>query len=606
MGAFVRRYGEESIERLREIENGIARLEASPGDRELVNGVMRQAHTIKGGARLLRLKSIQDLSHAMEEALSEVGAAKRPVTPILIDALLASCKGLEALLEAPRPGEKEPQGPADVDVAALARFVVEGTAPPGWTRGPGGAAGGAGRPGAEPGPTEAVGGETADTATTELESALRKVRTGASVRVAVSRLNELGNLTVEMTVERARARNRHQRLQSFGFSIARTRASTGGLVADRGPLEHAFAELDRIHRRMVEESEDELARRSTMDEELRDHVQALRLTPLRVVFDAFPASVREITRGLGKEVDLVIEGAETELDRRIVDEVGEPLVHLVRNSLDHGIETPEERQRSGKPRRGRLSIRARAAEGAIFVEVEDDGRGIDPARLRKAAAARGVLSAEEAERLSDEQALELIFLPGFSTRDAVSELSGRGVGMDSVRVSIGRLGGTVGIRSEPGKGTAVVCRLPLTLALLRVVLFRAGPEILAVPLDAAEWVGSFATAGGITYSEDEGADPLPVVSAVEVLGFAEVEVREERDPPSFLVLRAGGSRALFVVEEVLEDAEIALKEAPSYLRGSRLVAGVTLLGTGEPAVVLEPSEMLARALTRRALPVDGE
>jgi chemotaxis protein histidine kinase CheA len=494
-----------------------------------------------------------------------------------------------------------------VDVDALAAIVREGKAPPGWTlrEDPAGAAPApAVEPGAAPGAEEQPSGP-AETATTELESALKKVRTGASVRVAVSRLNELGNLTVEMTVERARARNRHQRLQSFGFAIARTRASTGGLVQERGLLEGAFAELDRTHRRMVEESEDELARRNTMDEELRDHVQSLRLTPLRVVFDAFPASVREIARGLGKEVDLKIEGAETELDRRIVDEVGEPLVHLVRNSLDHGIEAPAERTQSGKPRRGRLTIRARAAEGAIFVEVEDDGRGIDPERLRKAAVSRGVLSKEEAGRLTDAQALELIFLAGFSTKEAVSELSGRGVGMDSVRVAIGRLGGTVGIRSDLGKGTKVVCRLPLTLALLRVVLFRAGPEILAVPLDAAEWVGSFATAGGIDYGEGADADPLPVVSALEVLGFAEVEVREERDPPSFLVLRAGGSRALFVVEEVLEDAEIALKEPPAYLKGSRLVAGVTLLGTGEPAVVLEPSEMLARALTRRALPVDG-
>jgi chemotaxis protein histidine kinase CheA len=604
MGAFVRRFGEESAERLSDLESGISRLETSPGDRDLVNGLMRQAHTVKGGARLLRLKEIQDVAHAMEDALVDVGQSKRVVTPLLVDALMASCKGIRTLLGALRPGEKDAQGPTDVDVAALAAFVREGKPPPGWAApadpGTGAPPPEAARTGQAAGSTEV----TSETGTAELASVLRKTKTGASVRVAVTRLNDLGNLTVEMTVERAKARNRHLRLRSLGFSIARTRASTGGYVADRGPLESAFGELERQHRRMVEESEDELARRSALDEELRDHVQDLRLTPIRVVFDAFPASVREIARGLGKEVDLVMEGGETELDRRIVDEVGEPLVHLVRNSLDHGIEAPKDRARAGKRERGKLTIRARAAEGAIFVEVEDDGRGIDPERLRAAAAARGLMSRDEAARLSDPQALELIFMPGFSTRESVSELSGRGVGMDSVRVSIGRLGGTVAMHSEPGRGTKVTCRLPLTLALLRVVLFRAGPELLAVPLDAAEWVGSFATAGGFGFGEEE-EQPLPVVSALEVLGFTESEVREERDPPSFLVLRAGRSRALFVVDEVLEDTEVALKEPPSYLKGSRLVAGVTLLGTGEPAVVLEPAEMLARAMTRRALPVDG-
>ena len=605
MGAFVRRFGEESAERLSDLESGISRLETAPGDRDLVNGLMRQAHTVKGGARLLRLKAIQDVAHAMEDALVDVGQSKRVVTPLLVDALMASCKGMRDLLAALRPGEKDPQGPNSVDVAALALFVREGKPPPGWT-GPTDSAGGAPSTGAvTPGAPAPQSEILTETGTAELQSVLKKAKTGASVRVAVTRLNELGNLTVEMTVERAKARNRHVRLRSLGFSIARTKASTGGYVADRGPLESAFGELERQHRRMVEESEDELARRSALDTELRDHVQDLRLTPLRVVFDAFPASVREIARGLGKDVDLVLEGAEVELDRRIVDEVGEPLVHLVRNSLDHGIETPKDRAMAGKKERGKLWIRARAAEGAIFVEVEDDGRGIDPAKLRAAAASRGLMSKDEAARLGDQQALELIFMPGFSTRESVSELSGRGVGMDSVRVAIGRLGGTVVLQSEPGRGTKVTCRLPLTLALLRVVLFRAGPELLAVPLDAAEWVGSFATAGGFGYGGEDEEDPLPVVSALEVLGFAEVEVREERDPPSFLVLKAGRSRALFVVDEVLEDTEVAMKEPPSYIKGSRLVAGVTLLGTGEPAVVLEPAEMLARALTRRALPVDG-
>jgi two-component system chemotaxis sensor kinase CheA len=609
MGSFVRRFAEESAERLQDIENGLSRLESRPRDKALVDQLMRQAHTVKGGARMLRLKLFQDIAHAMEDVLSEVGLGRRTVTPLLIDALLAACRGLRALLGALQPDAKEPQGETDVDVPALCAFVREGTPPPGWGGKPreegvavdGGAAAAAGPEGKQPDAPEER--KAFDTATTELESALQKVKAGHHVRVAVTRLNALGNLTVEMTVERARAKNRHRALEGFGFAIARARASTGGRVRVQDPLETAFRDLEGTHRRLVDESEDELARRSALDEELRDHVQALRLTPLKVVFDAFPASVREIARGLGKEVDLVIEGAETELDRRIVDEVGEPLVHLVRNALDHGIETPKDRTKAGKPPRGKLGIRAWAAEGAIFVEVEDDGRGIDPDRLRSVAVSRGMLTKEEAARLTDNQAVELIFLPGFSTRDTVSELSGRGVGMDSVRVSVGRLGGGVSIRSTPGHGTRAVCRLPLTLALVRVLLFRVGTEILAVELRAAIWAGSFATAGTLDYDEDEDGQPIPVVSMAEVLGFIDLEPRAEESPPSFLILRSAAGRAIFVVDEVIEDAEVALKEAPGYLKGSRLVAGVTLLGTGDPAIVIEPSELLARALTRRAQPV---
>lgn len=612
MSAFVRRYAEEAGERVREIEGGIARLEASPRDRDLVNHLMRQAHTVKGGARMLRLKRIQDLSHAMEDAMSAVGAGKRVVTPLLVDALMAATKALRDLLAGLVPGDPDPEKPAGVDVAVLSNFVRTETPPPGWVAaaavpppppGPE-AAPGVAPPGDSTGPIAPAPatGDRADLATSDLESAMRRAKAGASVRVAVSRLNALGSLTVEMAVERARARNLHARLESLGFAIARARAgaSRGGRGGDSTAA--AFLDLERLHRRLVEESEDEMARRAGLDEEVRDHVQALRLTPVRMVFDPFPASVREIARGLGKEVDLVVAGGETELDRRIVDEIGEPLVHLVRNALDHGIEAPADREKAGKPRRGRLEIRASAAEGAILVEVADDGRGIDTDRLRQKAVARGVMSKEDAARLTDDQVVELIFLPGFSTKEAVTELSGRGVGMDTVRVSVGRLGGTVSVRSERGKGTRTVCRLPLTLALLRVLLFRVRDEVMAVPLAAAEWVGSFATAGSFGYDEGD-VGPLPVASVAEFFGFAEEPEAPGEPPPSFLVIRAAGSRAMFVVDDVLEEAEVALKEAPSYLRWSRLVSGVTLLGTGDAAVVLEPAEMVARAVTRRARPV---
>ncbi|MHC4820737.1 MAG: chemotaxis protein CheA [Planctomycetota bacterium] len=589
--AFVRRYAEESAERLTALDGALASLESNSADMGVIDELMRQAHTLKGGARMLRLEEIQGLAHAFEDAMTEVQAGKRTVTPELMDALFAATRGLRMLVEGLE--ETPPYIPDGLDVEAIAKAVQDGTVPPSSAL-----------PGAVSPPTEEKDGfQTHDTVTSETQIlGAGKRKKGHSVRVSVSRLNALGNLTVEMTVEAARARRRHAELEQYGFFVSRARAASGSAEAN-SDVRHAFQELERLHRRLIESSEDELARRGALDTEVRDHVQALRLTPLKVVFDAFPASVREIARGFKKEVDLEITGGDAELDRRIVDEIGEPLVHLVRNSLDHGIESPEQREAAGKPRRGKLTISAWPAEGSIFIQVEDDGKGIDTDSIRKTAIRRGVLTEAEVERLSDAQVQDLIFMAGFSTKEVVTEISGRGVGMDSVRVALGRLGGTVSIESTLGKGTKIVCRLPLTLALLHVLLFRVAGEILAVPMGATEWVGSFESWGSNQYlgTEDE---LLPVVSMSSVLDFPD-EWGGENQGPSFLVLRSAGARAMFVVDEVLEDTEVALKEPPPHLRHCRAIAGVTLLGSGEAAFVAEPSELLARALSHRVSHVEG-
>ncbi len=578
MGAFLRRFAEESLERLSDLEAGLARLEAAPGDGAAAEEIMRQAHTIKGGARMLRLTEVQDVAHAFEEALSDVVKGRRPADPSSMDAFFAATAGLRTMVERLLGGDPGPP----VSAAALCAALTGAVTPP--PRAPtGGGADDGDRPGLPP---------SAATPAPIMPSAR-----GQSVRVAVTRLDALGTLVVEQSVEDSRARRRHARLERLGLAVSRVKGAVAGTAADPA-LRAALQDLERGHRRAVEEDEDAAARRAAISDELREHVQALRLTPLSVLLDAFPASVREIARGFGKDVDLVVEGASTEIDRRIVDEIGEPLVHLLRNSLDHGIESPAERAAAGKPHRGTIRITARAAEGSILLDVEDDGRGIDPVRIRETAARRGVMSAEEAARLGDEQALDLVFMPGFSTREKAGEISGRGVGMDSVRVSVSRLGGAVEIRSSPGGGTRVGIRLPLTLALLRVLLFRVGEETLAIPLSALDRVGSFALLHLLPATDDD--EPLPIVSMAEALGLP-ADGRGDA-PPTYLVLRGAGSRAVFIVDEVIEETEVALKQAPRLLRGSRLVSGVTLLATGLPAVVLEPSELIARALTRRVPP----
>lgn len=270
-----------------------------------------------------------------------------------------------------------------------------------------------------------------------------------TIRVDINRLDKLMNLVGELVIGRARI----ERL-----------AQEAGLKAFEEPLAH----LGRI------------------SGEIQELVTKLRMVPISYVFDRFPRLVRDLCKSLGKEVRLEVEGKETELDRTVVDEIGESLVHLIRNALDHGIETPEEREAKGKKREGTVRISAYQEGNSVIVEVADDGRGIDANVVRRKAVERGLYSAEEAQALSDEDAIKLVFLPGFSTADKVSDLSGRGVGMDVVKSKVESLGGQFTVHSKLDRGTRLVIRLPLTLAIVLALLVSVGDEAYAVPLEDVE------------------------------------------------------------------------------------------------------------------------
>ena len=277
--------------------------------------------------------------------------------------------------------------------------------------------------------------------------------TQQTIRIDVSRLDELMNLVGELVVHKTR-------LQREAHEIM-------GRLGD-DPLA-----------REVDESSQQFSR---IAGQIQDQVTRLRMLPIETVFNRFPRVVRDLAARFGKEVDLVIEGKETELDRSVLEEVGDPLTHLVRNALDHGVEAAADRLAAGKPARGRVTLAARHGDGQIVITVADDGAGIDPVRMRAAAVRRGILSEAAAAGLSDADAVDLIFAPGFSTAAEITDVSGRGVGMDVVRTNIARLGGRVDVRSAIGEGTAFELSLPLTLAIVGALLVRSGQRICALPL----------------------------------------------------------------------------------------------------------------------------
>jgi two-component system, chemotaxis family, sensor kinase CheA len=305
--------------------------------------------------------------------------------------------------------------------------------------------------------------------------------------------------------------------------------------------------------------------------------------------------VRDLANSLGKKLELVISGEDTELDRTVIDELGDPLVHMLRNAVDHGLETPEERVAAGKPETGTVWLSARHEGNSVVIVVEEDGRGMDPAVLRQVVVAKGLLSADEARLLSDQEAVELILLPGFSTAKETTDVSGRGVGMDAVRAKITGLNGSVEITSEVGSGSRFTIRLPLTLAIIQALLVRTAGQTYALPLESTEET--------VVIRHDEtrpvgGRECMvlrdrvvPLVNLREHLGLHGDEGEIGGDELQVVVVRVGSTRIGVVVDRLLGQQDIVIKHLPDFLGEIAGVAGATILGDGQVALIVDISAL---------------
>lgn len=335
------------------------------------------------------------------------------------------------------------------------------------------------------------------------------------------------------------------------------------------------------------------ARLDALVGELQHAALRLRLVPLSRVFEPLPRLVRDVARRLGKAVEVTFGGGDTEADKDILDALGEPLLHLVRNSLDHGIESPDRRAAAGKPLVGTIHVQAFQEKDGVVVEVSDDGAGIDPATMRAAAVAKGLMEATTADALSDEAAVRLVFAAGFSTAARVSDLSGRGVGMDAVRAAVERAGGRVEIASTPGAGTRVRLALPLTLSITRVVVVEAAGELFGVPVGLVEGLRRIPRADIRAVKRAEsvvlGDQMVPLVRLRRLLGFPDDPA--ERTTECVLIAACDG-RVGLVVDDVRERADVMLRPLSGVLRGLRGYSGTAVLGDGRLLLVLDLRELL--------------
>jgi two-component system chemotaxis sensor kinase CheA len=635
----------ESQEHLSAINASLLELERTPGAEAPVAALFRAMHTIKGMAATMGYQAVTELAHESESLLDAVRRGALRADHVLADLLFAAADLLERTIEATTEGAPPPDAHDVLERLRGMTRLARQTPPRSQAAVRGGTPGtrvvvtlepdtplkgvrawmvatklaGLGTLlGTEP-PEAALQAEQFDrTFTVTLQTAaapdllVQAARgagfvasaevhvPGAAPAVAPAPEGEdeaphrpsgavhraSGAITAEFAIpEEARKvrAQRHIRIDLRRLDVLMN--LIGELVIARGRLQAIAGE------RKDAELDDALAHASRLVSELQDEIMTTRLVPVWQVFDRFPRLVRDAARSLGKDVEFVIEGKDIELDRSMLDEIGEPVVHLLRNAVDHGLELPEERRAAGKPPAGRLRLAAMRDRSSVLIRVSDDGRGIDRARVLAKAKAQGLVDAA-VEDLADEEIFRLIARPGFSTAEQVTDLSGRGVGIDAVATRVRQLGGTLEVRSEEGRGTTVTARLPATLAIIRAVLARVDDETYAIPMTH---VSETLELAGEVHETVKGREVLSLREDVLPLLHLRDLVQLPRRRDRFnhvVVLEMAEKRAGVLVDRLLGQQDIVVKPFDAVQGGLALFSGATILGDGAPALILDVNSLL--------------
>jgi two-component system chemotaxis sensor kinase CheA len=612
---YISAFREEAAEHLQRIASLLLALEQDPHNPATVRELFRAAHTLKGGARMVGLGAIGDLAHRVEDVLDDLRHGMATADRRLMDVLLQAHDALQALV-----GANGDAAQAGVDVTALTqqleaerarlRAAAAGT--------PATAAQPAVSPPTAPAPRVAPPAGAAAPALQEPKAGPRPELAAAAGEPAagVSAPGMPGTLTIRVPVESI------DRVLSLASALLVRWRGEGTILEDLAALADELEELTGEHTaessvllRRLGELHVQLTMRlgqltkvqQTAARELSDlhyELEQLSLQPLSILFGRFHRHVRDVAKMLGKQVRLVTEGDMLRLDRGVIQMLYDPLLHLVRNAIDHGIEPPHERLARGKPAEGRITLSAYQVGDRAIIEVADDGAGIDTARLIDAALRRNLITPQQAVQITPREALELIYLPGLSTSSTVGDLSGRGVGMDVVRAAIEALHGYMSIYTQPGLGTRFALEVPVTLAISRALIVRAGEVYIALParvIDGMLEVGAAAisTMQGRRTIEFDG-EPVPLVSLHAALGLSPDSAGDPDGPPRPAVVVRGPHelRIAFAVDELVDHESIVTKPLPRLLGRLPCITAVTSLATGEVAFLADTAALIDTALRR--------
>ncbi|HEY1370807.1 MAG TPA: chemotaxis protein CheA [Gaiellaceae bacterium] len=621
----------EAREHLQELNLAVVRIEEAPGDRETVDEIFRIAHSMKGMSATMGFARMAALTHEMENVFEllrqRTGGLEREAIDVLLKCLDALSGAVEAIdtegveklehetlvvelksLVRERTPEQEAEfsrvsaAPADLEAKLRGRNVLHAHVE---------LSDDAQMPAVRAYMILAAAGDHGEVVESSPTAADVEGFDGRVVQVWLDTEHEAETVVATLTAVPDVAKATVLAVKHEDAAPADEEAPSATAAPERGhakkasstvrvdaerldQLMHLMGELV-VHRTAVEslaatadvpglaQAMQDLTRSS---QALQTMVMQVRMIPVEAVFLRFPRLVRDLSSKLGKQVELVLTGKETELDRTVVDALGDPLVHLVRNSLDHALETPEERRAAGKPEVGTLEISARHAGGNVVISVTDDGRGVDPAKVAKKAAERGLLPQEAVSSVDMKQALELLFAPGFSTADTATDISGRGVGMDAVRNIIRELGGEVILTSELGVGATAQIRLPLTLAIMAALLVEAGGLPFAIPLDRVERTLRLAdhtvrsVAGRRMLVQRDGV--LPLLDAARTLGYS-----SDEEPSHAVIVRASDQRLALGVSRLIGQRELVTRPLPSEIGAGACLSGGAVLSNGEIALIVD-------------------
>ncbi|KPV40059.1 hypothetical protein AN478_07820 [Thiohalorhabdus denitrificans] len=595
VSAFLEGFQGEALEELALIQDGLLKAEQGELDEEPLDTMRQKAHSLKGSANMLGVEDIGGGAELLEEGLVTLASGEKGDVGALLGLHDALREATDQVLAEDRPR---------VDVAGWRKRLEEG--PPETVREPDPAP--AAAPEAPKPPPEAPTSEEPAPPTEPPQAEPGKARSASTgrgtMRVSAQRLERLSEGVIGLAMDRATQEDRRAEMDQIISDFRALRSQwellegelpeSGPLVQQQKSLANQLENLSQALNRFRQETELDIAARHGLYDEIHQRVMALMVSPLGTIFSVLPRSARDLAQRFQKRVELSIEGSEIELERKNVDALLEPLVHLVTNAISHGIEDPAEREATGKNPVGHILVRAEHVGGEVAISVSDDGRGIDYEKVRETAIRTGVTTAAEAESMLPYDLLQMLFRPGFSTKEEVSQISGRGIGMNAVRDAVQRMTGSIQVDSEVGKGTTFTLNIPVSTAVQRVLKFRVGNEVYGVLANQVERILGL---NEVVLTESRGqrhfqyhGNQVPATWLSELFATTSDEIQETRNLRLVVVRHLEGYIGL-VVDDVIEETQAVVKDVTGYLRRHSVqgLIGTTISGAGEVQLLLEPT-----------------
>jgi two-component system chemotaxis sensor kinase CheA len=583
-------------ERLQALDEGILHLEKNPQDLAIVENIMREAHSLKGDSNMLGVADLGKVAHQVENILGALKRGETPLTPDICDRLAHGMKAMKQLVHEASTGEA-----TGVNVFYVLAELMGASSdnPPGAS------------PAATPSPAAPPPPEDPSIAIDQASK--YKIET---IRVPTTSLDSLMTQSGELTVTKIRVAHRLAEIDAITNlweEWSRDLFMNRFLFHEAQQGKQVWRQLENFHSRTEQHLDllgrlvgqlssalyEDTTRLEMITDGLEEGIRTLRLLPLSTIFNLFPRLVRDLARQEGKQVELVIEGGETRADKRILEEMKDPLLHMIRNAIDHGIESPAERKRKGKPEVATITLRGYQTPTSIVLEICDDGRGLDVEAIKQTAVRRGLHRPEELELLTPGQIQALILSPGFSTRTMVTEISGRGVGLDVLRTNVERLKGNVEVHSTPGQGCTIRIQLGTTLATAHVLLVTAQSHTYALPVEFVQTAclvhasDIFTLEGHSTIVYDN--QPVSVAWLADLLnlpGGSNGRVKSANQRLSCIILQTGHDKLGIFVDALIDEQDVVLKPQSQLLKRVRYISGATILGTGEVCMVLNPPDLI--------------